>query len=43
VGFDNDGNGTVDETVSYEYDAGGLRTKLTLPGPFFRDYEDQSP
>ncbi|MEZ4671435.1 MAG: hypothetical protein R3E39_26325 [Anaerolineae bacterium] len=32
VGFDNDGNGTVDETVSYEYDNGGLRTKLTLPG-----------
>ncbi len=32
VNFDNDGNGTVDETVSYEYDAGGLRTKLTLPG-----------
>jgi RHS repeat-associated protein len=32
VGFDNDGNGTVDETVAYEYDAGGLRTKLTLPG-----------
>jgi RHS repeat-associated protein len=32
VGFDNDGNGSVDETVSYEYDAGGLRTKLTLPG-----------
>ncbi|MBN8595225.1 MAG: PD40 domain-containing protein [Anaerolineae bacterium] len=32
VGFDNDGNGTVDETVSYQYDAGGLRTRLTLPG-----------
>jgi RHS repeat-associated protein len=32
VGFDNDGSGTVDQTVSYEYDAGGLRTKLTLPG-----------
>jgi RHS repeat-associated protein len=30
--FDNDGNGTVDETVSYAYDAGGLRTRLTLPG-----------
>ena len=32
VGFDNDGNGTVDQTVSYQYDAGGLRTQLTLPG-----------
>ena len=32
VGFDNDGNGSVDQTVSYQYDAGGLRTKLTLPG-----------
>jgi RHS repeat-associated protein len=32
VGFDNDGNGTADETVGYEYNAGGLRTKLTLPG-----------
>ena len=30
--FDNDGNGTLDETVSYQYDAGGLRTQLTLPG-----------
>jgi RHS repeat-associated protein len=32
VGFDNDGDSTVDETVSYEYDAGGQRTRLTLPG-----------
>lgn len=32
AGFDTDGSGSVDETVSYEYDAGGLRTKLTLPG-----------
>lgn len=32
VGFDNDGDTTVDETVSYAYDAGGLRTQLTLPG-----------
>lgn len=32
VGFDEDGSGTVEQTVSYEYDAGGLRTKLTLPG-----------
>ena len=30
--FDNDGNGTTDETVSYGYDLGGLRTQLTLPG-----------
>jgi YD repeat-containing protein len=28
---DRDGNGTVDETVKYDYDAAGLRTKLTLP------------
>lgn len=32
VGFDNDGSGVVDQTVSYEYDAGGRRTKLTMPG-----------
>src|SRR5690606_22419123 len=32
VGFDTDANSSVDETVSYEYDAGGLRTQLTLPG-----------
>ena len=32
VGFDNDGNGSDDETVSYAYDAGGLRTQMTLPG-----------
>ena len=32
VGFDHDADSSVDETVSYEYDAGGLRTKLTLPG-----------
>ena len=31
VGFDDDGDGTVDQTVSYQYDAGGLRTQLTLP------------
>ena len=30
--FDNDGNGTNDETVSYGYDLGGLRTQVTLPG-----------
>jgi RHS repeat-associated protein len=38
VGFDNDGNGTVDQTVSYQYDAGGLRTRLTLPGSLNVDY-----
>ncbi|MBA3867525.1 MAG: hypothetical protein H0X30_00070 [Anaerolineae bacterium] len=27
-----DNLGTIDESVAYEYDAGGLRTKLTLPG-----------
>ncbi|MEZ4672578.1 MAG: RHS repeat-associated core domain-containing protein [Anaerolineae bacterium] len=32
VVFDNNGDGTPDETVSYQYDVGGLRTKLTLPG-----------
>ncbi|MEZ4671437.1 MAG: RHS repeat-associated core domain-containing protein [Anaerolineae bacterium] len=42
VGFDNDGNGTVDETVSYEYDNGGLRTKLTLPGSLSVTYSYDS-
>lgn len=32
VGYDTDGNGTSEETVAYTYDAGGLRTKLVLPG-----------
>ncbi|MEO8609542.1 MAG: RHS repeat-associated core domain-containing protein [Chloroflexota bacterium] len=32
VGFDSNGDGAVDDTVSYAYDAGGLRTKLTMPG-----------
>jgi RHS repeat-associated protein len=32
VAFDSDGDGTTDQTVRYEYDAGGLRTRLTLPG-----------
>ena len=32
IDFDTDGNGTSNETVAYAYDAGGLRTKLTLPG-----------
>jgi RHS repeat-associated protein len=32
VGFDENGDGSFDETVSYGYDAGGLRTRLTLPG-----------
>ncbi len=32
VGFDSNGDGTVDETVSYAYDAGGNRTQMTLPG-----------
>lgn len=31
VDFDTDGDSSVDESVSYEYDAGGLRTRLTLP------------
>ncbi len=32
VGFDHDGDASVDETVSYEYDLSGHRTQLTLPG-----------
>ncbi|MDQ7035577.1 MAG: hypothetical protein Q9P01_12285 [Anaerolineae bacterium] len=32
VEFDNDGGGTVDDSVDYEYDLGGRRTKLTMPG-----------
>jgi RHS repeat-associated protein len=32
VDFDTDGDTVVEQTVSYEYDAGGLRTKMTLPG-----------
>lgn len=32
VGLDSNGDSSIDETVSYEYDAGGLRTKLILPG-----------
>jgi len=42
VGFDDDGNGTVDRTVAYEYDAGGLRTKLTLPGNLIVTYQYNS-
>lgn len=32
IGFDVTGDGNIDETVGYEYDAGSLRTKLKLPG-----------
>lgn len=32
VDFDSDGDSVVEETVSYEYDLRGLRTKLTMPG-----------
>ncbi len=31
VGFDKDGNGTVDETLRYSYGPGGQRTHLQLP------------
>ncbi len=31
IGFDNEGNGSVDQTVSYQYDAAGQRTRLTMP------------
>src|SRR5690606_17902033 len=30
--FDSDADLSVDETVQYEYDIRGLRTKLTMPG-----------
>ena len=36
--FDNDGNGTTDESVSYSYDVGGNRTALTLPGSLTVSY-----
>ena len=42
VGFDDNGDGTVDRTVSYEYDAGSLRTKLTLPGNLVVTYQYNS-
>lgn len=38
VGFDTDGDDNTDETVSYEYDLGGGRTKLTLPGDLSISY-----
>ncbi|CAG0936724.1 hypothetical protein TFLX_05611, partial [Thermoflexales bacterium] len=31
VAFDTDGDGTPEQTVSYRYEAGGLRTQLILP------------
>jgi YD repeat-containing protein len=30
--FCSERNGTIDQTVSYQYDKGGLRTMLTMPG-----------
>jgi RHS repeat-associated protein len=39
VGYDTDGGGTVDETVSYTYDVGGLRMQLTLPGNLSITYQ----
>jgi RHS repeat-associated protein len=39
VAFDSDGDGTTDQTVSYAYDAGGLRTTLTLPGEVSITYQ----
>ena len=39
VAFDTDGDTTPEETVSYAYDAGGLRTHLTLPGDLDVVYE----
>lgn len=32
VGFDEDGDNDIDQTVQYEYDAGGQRTRLVMPG-----------
>ncbi len=32
VDFDINGDGVIDQSVSYQYDAGGLRTGMTLPG-----------
>ncbi len=32
VDFDTDGDVAIEQSVSYEYDARGLRTKLTMPG-----------
>ena len=32
VGYDTDGDGTINEEVKYEYDERGLRTKLTFDG-----------
>jgi len=42
VGFDSDGDGTTDQTVSYQYEAGGLRTKLILPGNLAVSYRYDS-
>ena len=36
--FDTDGDGTIDETVSYEYDVSGRRTQMTLPGSLAMTY-----
>jgi RHS repeat-associated protein len=36
--FDIDGDGGTDEVVLYDYDAAGLRTKLTLPGDLSVSY-----
>ena len=30
--FDTNGDGVIDQTVGYQYEAGGLRTAMTLPG-----------
>ena len=38
VDFDSDADSTVDETVEYEYDIRGLRTKLTMPGSLSISY-----
>jgi RHS repeat-associated protein len=39
VDFDEDGDGAVENSVGYEYDAGGLRTRLVMPGGLTVGYE----
>jgi RHS repeat-associated protein len=42
VGFDSDADDIIEETVTYEYDQGGLKTKMTLPGSLEITYEYDS-
>jgi RHS repeat-associated protein len=38
VAFDTNGDGTPEQAISYDYDAGGLRTRMTLPGDLSLSY-----